>query len=108
MTDFQKAVYQALEKIPAGYLTTYGRLGGFLKKPQAARAVGRALAVNPFSYTHPKKSHRLYPCHRVVRENGILGGFTGGWTKKIALLKKEGIRVKNGRVVDFEAHVYHF
>ena len=108
MTIFQQQVYKAIEKIPAGQLTTYGRIARFIKKPRAARAVGQALGANLFSYLHPRKDHRLYPCHRVVGEKGLLGGFTGGQKRKITLLEKEGCVIQRGRVLNFREVLHDF
>lgn len=93
ITLFQRKVYGATRKIPKGKVATYGQIAGFIGKPRAARAVGNVLNSNPFA---PK-----IPCHRVVRSDGGVGGFAFGASKKIALLRKEGLRVKNGKVVGF-------
>lgn len=61
---------------------------------KAYRAVGNALNKNPFA---PK-----VPCHRVVSSDGSIGGFASGAMKKIELLKSEGIKVKGGKIQDFE------
>ena len=60
-----------------------------------------ALSKNPYA---PK-----LPCHRVVKSNGEIGGFTGGKgiLSKIELLKEEGIEVKNGKIVDFESKIFY-
>jgi methylated-DNA-[protein]-cysteine S-methyltransferase len=64
-------------------VTTYGRLAARLGAPGAARAVGNALARNPFPL--------IIPCHRCVLEGGQLGGFRGGLEMKRALLEMEGV-----------------
>jgi O-6-methylguanine DNA methyltransferase len=93
--NFRLKVYDALKKIPAGKITTYKEIAGYLNT-RAYRAVGRALALNPYA---PE-----VPCHRIVKSNGELGGYSGpgGLRKKIRLLKNEGVDVKNNRVVEFE------
>jgi len=48
------------------------------------------------------------PCHRVVKSNGQTGGYRSGIRKKIALLKSEGVRIKNGKIVDFEKFLFKF
>ena len=96
VTEFQKKVYKLCRKIPKGKVSTYKDIGKALrKKGQIYRAVGNALNKNPFA---PK-----VPCHRVVNANGSLGKFAHGVRKKISLLKKEGVTVKNGKIVDFKA-----
>lgn len=88
--DFDQQVYKVLKQIPAGAVATYGDIAKAIGSPKASRAVGNALNRNPHA---PK-----VPCHRVVRSDGSLGGYAFGTKKKIALLKKEGVEVKNGKV----------
>lgn len=82
-TKFQINVWRALLQIPAGTLTTYGRLAAQLGTPSAARAIGNAVSKNRIAL--------LIPCHRVVRENGKLGGFRWGIEKKRILIESEKI-----------------
>ncbi len=89
-SPFASAVYRLTSHIPLGKVATYGQIARAMGKPQAARAVGQALHCNPFA---PK-----VPCHRVVRNNGDLGGFAGGLKKKISLLRQEGIVIKDNRL----------
>jgi len=88
MTFFQEKVYQRVKKIPKGQVTTYSdiahQIGG-----GAYRAVGSALNKN----RDPK-----VPCHRVIKVTGEVGGYRWGENKKITLLKKEGIIIKDGKV----------
>jgi len=67
---FQQAVLRAEHAIPRGRVSTYGLIARHLGKPGAARAVGNALATNPFPL--------IVPCHRAVRSDGALGGYQGG------------------------------
>ena len=90
-TKFQEAVWQACAKIPKGKVSTYAEIANAIGKPTAVRAVGNALNVNPHS---PK-----VPCHRVIRSNGSVGGFAHGTKKKIEMLKKDGAKIKNGKVI---------
>ena len=80
---FHQAVLRAARRIPRGQVRTYGQIATQLGKPGAARAVGNALAANPFPLA--------IPCHRVVRAGGRLGGFGGGHALKRALLAREGV-----------------
>jgi methylated-DNA-[protein]-cysteine S-methyltransferase len=90
-TTFQREVLLAESGIPRGMVSTYGLIASFLKKPKAARAVGNALANNPFPI--------VIPCHRAVRSNFSLGGFQGGLDMKEQLLKLEGIEfLKKGKI----------
>lgn len=91
-SEFQARVLQAEYRIPRGCVSTYGRIAGHLGMPRAARAVGGALARNPFPI--------IIPCHRAIRSDGRLGGFQGGLEMKRALLELEGIEVSpSGRVL---------
>jgi len=83
-SDFQRRVLRAEYGIPRGLVSTYGLIAGFLGRPLAARAVGTALARNPFPI--------FIPCHRAVRSDRTLGGYQGGRIMKRALLVMEGIR----------------
>lgn len=80
-TSFQKKVWKQLLTIPYGKKRSYKWLASAIKKPQAFRAVGNANGKNPLSI--------IIPCHRVVRENGDLGGYTGGVRIKRFLLDLE-------------------
>jgi O-6-methylguanine DNA methyltransferase len=83
--DFERQVYDALRKIPAGQTMTYGGLARALSAPGAARAVGQALGRNPIPL--------IVPCHRVLAAGGKSGGFSapGGRTTKAKLLALEGV-----------------
>jgi methylated-DNA-[protein]-cysteine S-methyltransferase len=82
-SDFQKAVLTACRKVKFGRTITYVELARRLGRPAAARAVGNALAKNPLPL--------IIPCHRVIRSDGSLGGFSapGGTDTKVRLLRHE-------------------
>ena len=86
-TEFQLKVWAYLTKIPRGSLKTYSQVAKAIGKPRAVRAVANAIGKNPNA---PK-----IPCHRVIRSDGSLGGYSGkgGIKTKRFLLKKEGIRL---------------
>ena len=93
-----------MEKIPKGRVTTYGLVARRLNT-KAYRAVGNACRRNPYA---PR-----VPCHRVVRSNGTVGGFGGKTSgnnvnKKIQLLRKENVEIRNGRIVNFEKVLFSF
>jgi methylated-DNA-[protein]-cysteine S-methyltransferase len=91
MKTFQEKVLDLVKKIPKGKVTTYKEIGKALKrKGQVYRAVGRAL--------HDNKTPIIIPCHRVIASDGSLGGYSRGIKKKIALLKKEGVKIESGKV----------
>jgi methylated-DNA-[protein]-cysteine S-methyltransferase len=81
---FAKSVYEAIRRIPAGELKTYGELAAELQQPQAAQAVGQVLGRNPIPL--------IVPCHRIVAAGGRPGGFSapGGLQTKAKLLEIEG------------------
>ncbi|MCP4249193.1 MAG: MGMT family protein [bacterium] len=80
-TPFTRSVYATVAAIPAGRIRTYGDIARQLGRPGAARAVGRAMATNPFPV--------VIPCHRVVGSNGSLTGFGGGIDMKAEMLRME-------------------
>jgi methylated-DNA-[protein]-cysteine S-methyltransferase len=83
-SGFQKKVWEAILSIPKGEVRTYTWIAERIGRPKAVRAVGNAVGQNPFAPD--------IPCHRVVRKDGNLGGYSGqgGIVTKKALLKKEG------------------
>lgn len=81
-TDFQKKVWKELQKIPYGKTCSYKDIAIKLNDPNASRAVGTANGKNPICI--------IIPCHRVIAQNGKLGGYTGGLDIKIELLEVEG------------------
>ena len=86
-SPFQQRVWIALRRIPAGETRTYGELAAQLGKPQAARAVGHANAVNPVAI--------VVPCHRVVGTTSLTG-YGGGLERKRWLLAHEGAQLALG------------
>lgn len=97
-SEFSERCYKLLRKVPKGKITTYKALANALKC-KAYRAVGNAMNKNPYTYVS---------CHRVVKSNGEVGGFAQGTKKKIALLKKEGIKIKNGKIQNMKMFLYKF
>ena len=80
-TPFQLKVWQALLNIPRGQLADYGTLAARIGHPKACRAVGTAVGSKPVAV--------LIPCHRVIRQTGMVGGYRWHRGRKIALLGKE-------------------
>jgi AraC family transcriptional regulator of adaptative response/methylated-DNA-[protein]-cysteine methyltransferase len=80
-TAFQRAVWEALQKIPPGTTASYSEIAAALGKPSAVRAVARACAANELLVA--------IPCHSVIRQDGGLGGYRGGLARKAALLSRE-------------------
>jgi len=87
-TNFQVKVWKALKKIKKGEVKTYKEVAMAINSPKAARAVANACAKNPYA---PK-----IPCHRVIRSDGTLGGFSspGGTKTKKKMLKREGFSLQ--------------
>lgn len=98
-STFNERCYALLKQIPKGKVTTYKLLAEALGTT-AYRAVGNAMARNPDLV--------VVPCHRVVKSDGTLGGYREGLPRKIELLEEEGVHIKAGKVVDFEAVVFRF
>jgi len=86
-TAFQQHVWHAIRDIPVGHTISYQQLAQQIDRPQACRAVGQALKINPIAI--------ILPCHRVVRQSGELGGYAGssdlGRSRKHFLLWHEGV-----------------
>lgn len=80
-SEFQRKVWRALQRIPAGERRTYQQVAQSLGRPSAARAVARACATNRLAV--------VIPCHRVVRSDGTLSGYRWGVERKARLLKRE-------------------
>jgi methylated-DNA-[protein]-cysteine S-methyltransferase len=91
-TAFQQSVLKAEHQIPRGWVSTYQMIAGHLGNQNKARAVGNALAHNPFPI--------IIPCHRAIRSDRSLGGFQGGLNMKRTLLIREGFSFDDaGRVL---------
>lgn len=86
LKHFQKKVLSLTNSIPRGRVESYGSIAKKLGIPKGARAVGQALAYNPFPI--------IIPCHRVIKSDGSIGGFGGNIDLKRKLLKIEGVCVK--------------
>lgn len=80
-TAFQLRVWRALLRVPPGTLVTYKAIAAAAGAPRSARAVGNAVGSNPLAF--------LIPCHRVIRDTGIVGGYRWGATRKRAMLAWE-------------------
>ena len=86
-TKFQLKVWKYLKTIPKGTVKTYKQVAIAIKRPKSARAVANACGKNPYA---PK-----IPCHRVIRSDGRLGGYSGrgGIRKKLELLRSEKVKI---------------
>lgn len=86
-STFQQKVLRTEHSIPRGRVSTYHLIAKHLGNPNGARAVGMALATNPFPI--------VIPCHRAIRSNGALGGYQGGLKMKRTLLEMEGVSFRD-------------
>ena len=86
-TKFQLKVWKYLKTIPKGKIKTYKQVAAAINSPKSARAVANACAKNPYA---PK-----IPCHRVIRSDGALGGYSGrgGIKQKLKLLRSEKVAI---------------
>ncbi len=96
VTPFQEKVYDALRRVPAGFVTTYKALGDAVGCG-SPRAIGQAMRHNPYA---PE-----VPCHRVIASDLTIGGFQGhsdgrSIKRKLDMLEKEGVRFEGGRLAD--------
>jgi AraC family transcriptional regulator of adaptative response/methylated-DNA-[protein]-cysteine methyltransferase len=87
-TAFQSRVYEALRAIPYGGTRSYSQVAQAIGQPTAVRAVAHACAANPVAL--------VIPCHRVVRDDGSLGGYRWGVERKRALLAQEAQAAESG------------
>ncbi|MDA4130990.1 MAG: MGMT family protein [Thaumarchaeota archaeon] len=88
--NFFELVYTIVAQVPRGRVTTYGAVAKFLNKPRGSRAVGWAMR---------QCSNEKVPCHRVIYSDGTVGGYgVEGVSRKIALLRTEGIIVSEDRI----------
>ncbi|MGQ9759240.1 MAG: MGMT family protein [Candidatus Methanomethylicaceae archaeon] len=91
---FYREVFNIARMIPYGRVVTYQMIAKALGRPRAQRAVGNAMRVNPFPI--------IVPCHRVIRSDLSLGGYSGiiGSPIKESLLRREGVAVSDGKVME--------
>ena len=90
-------VYRLVKKIPRGRVSTY-------------KAISEATGIHPRAVgmiLHINKDPVEIPCYKIIRSDGTLGGYSKGIKKKAELLKKDGIKIKNGKV-DLKKYLYRF
>ncbi len=92
--DFGVKVLKAARKVPYGTVISYGKLAALAGSPRASRAVGSALAVNPVPV--------LIPCHRIIRSDRSIGGFSAGikWKKTLLKIERGGKNAKSKKEND--------
>jgi len=103
---FYENVYRICKKVPKGKVTTYGAIAKKLGS-KAYRAVGTAMNKNNYGILNCQDKN-MVPCHRVVASTAHLHGFAHGLKKKAELLRKEGIKIKNNKIEDFDKVLIKF
>jgi len=98
--NLDEKIYKKLLEVPKGKITTYGDLAKAVGFANGQRAVGKIMNKNPYPV--------IIPCHRVVKSNGKIGGYAYGEEIKENMLKKEGIKIKDGKILDWENMIYRF
>ena len=89
-----------LLQVPEGKVTTYGDLAKAVGLKNGQRIIGTIMKKNPFPI--------IVPCHRVVKSDSKIGGFVYGEKVKSQMLVKEGIKIKDGRIIDFDKEKFYF
>jgi methylated-DNA-[protein]-cysteine S-methyltransferase len=92
-------VYKKLLQVPKGKVTTYSELAKSVGLKNGQRVIGRIMNKNPFPV--------VIPCHRVILSSGKIGGYAWGEKVKTHMLSKEGIKIKNGKILDLNV-IYKF
>ena len=98
--NIDKKIYKKLLEVPRGKITTYGELAKAVGLKNGQRAVGKIMNKNPYPV--------IIPCHRVVKSDGKIGGYAYGEEIKSDMLTREGIVIKNGKILDLENKIYRF
>ncbi|MEK9209326.1 MAG: MGMT family protein [Patescibacteria group bacterium] len=90
-SGFKEKVFEVVSRIPKGEVMTYKEVARKAGRPRAWRAVGNILNKNP--------NTKKVPCHRVIRSDDRIGGYAKGPKAKIAILKKEGVKIIKHKIV---------
>ena len=93
-------VYAKLLQVPEGKVTTYGDLAKAVGLKNGQRVIGTIMKNNPFPV--------IVPCHRVIKSDGKIGGYVYGERVKSHMLLKEGIKIKDGKIIDFAKEKFCF
>ena len=93
-------VYRKLLQVPKGKVTTYGELAKAVGLKNGQRIIGMIMKKNPFPV--------IVPCHRVVKSDGKIGGYAYGENVKSRMLADEGIKIKDGKIIDFDKKKFYF
>ena len=95
----EEKVYKKLLEVPKGRVTTYAELAKAVGLENGQRAIGRIMNKNPYPV--------IVPCHRVILSNKKVGGYAWGEDVKTRMLAKEGVKIKNGKILQSDI-IYRF
>ena len=98
--NLDKKIYKKLLEVPPGKITTYSELAKAVGFTNGQRVVGKIMNKNPYPV--------IIPCHRVVRSDGKVGGYAYGEEIKTTMLIKEGVKIEDGKILDWENMIYRF
>ena len=98
--NIDKLVYKKLTQVPEGMVTSYSELAKAVGLKNGQRVIGQIMKKNQYPV--------IIPCHRVVKADGKIGGFFYGDKVKTNMLKKEGIKIQDGKIFDFDKKFYKF
>ena len=98
--NLEQQVYKKLTEVPQGKVTTYTELAKAVGLKNGQRVIGQIMKKNPYP--------AIIPCHRVVNSDGKVGGYAYGVDVKKNMLQKEGIKIQNGKILDWHKKFYKF
>ncbi len=93
-------IYRKLLQVPKGKVTTYSELANAVGLKNGQRIIGMIMKKNPYPV--------IVPCHRVVKADGKIGGYTYGEKVKSKMLSNEGIKIEDGKIIDFDKTKFYF
>jgi len=96
----EEKIYRKLLDVPPGYVTTYGELAKAINLKNGQRVIGQIMKKNPFPV--------IVPCHRVVKSDGMIGGYAYGIERKKYMLSKEGLKIQNNKILNFKNNLFQF
>ncbi len=98
--SLEQQIYKKLTEVPQGKVTTYGELAKAVGLKNGQRIIGQIMKKNPYP--------AIIPCHRVVNSDGKVGGYAYGVDIKTNMLQKEGIKIQNGKILDWHKKFHKF
>lgn len=98
--NLEQQVYKKLTQVPQGKVTTYGELAKAVGLKNGQRVIGQIMKKNPYPV--------IIPCHRVVKSDSTVGGYAYGGDIKTNMLQKEGLKIHDGKILDWNKKYYKF